>query len=211
MRKLLLQVPYQIRIFAEQRMQKNDQEILQAIAAGDPAALSELYDRYSRVLYGALLRLLRDTDDAEDILQEVFIQVWRKAHSYKPELGIPKNWLIRIAHNRAINLIRSKRSRMKQAEIPLPDDDSSVINSQLRADDLFEQTTADEESRLLSEAMQKLPKEQSSLLDLAFMQGFSHSEISENLKMPLGTVKTRIRNGLLALREQLSYLRGELT
>ncbi|MBS1904403.1 MAG: sigma-70 family RNA polymerase sigma factor [Bacteroidetes bacterium] len=188
-------------------MWKTDQELLAAIAAEDSAALAEFYDRYSRMVYGALLRMLRDTDDAEDILQEVFVQVWRKASSYKPELGVPKAWLVRIAHNRAINLIRSKRSRMKQSEIALPEADSELVAPELRSSDLFEETTAGEERALLSNAMAKLPKEQSSLLDLAFLQGYSHSEIAEMLGMPLGTVKTRIRNGLLALRESLAFIR----
>lgn len=192
-------------------MWKTDQELLAAIAAEDSVALAEFYDRYSRMVYGALLRMLRDTDDAEDILQEVFVQVWRKASSYKPELGVPKAWLVRIAHNRAINLIRSKRSRMKQSEIALPEADSELVAPELRASDLFEDTTAGEERALLSNAMAKLPKEQSSLLDLAFLQGFSHSEIAEMLGMPLGTVKTRIRNGLLALRESLGFIREQST
>src|SRR4051812_23812254 len=102
-------------------MKRKDEELLQEIAKGDSIALSEFYDRHSRLVYGALLRLLKNTDDAEDILQEVFVQVWRKASTYQEVLGSPKNWLVRIAHNRAINLIRSVRARMKQAEIALPD------------------------------------------------------------------------------------------
>jgi RNA polymerase sigma-70 factor (ECF subfamily) len=187
-------------------MRKSDEEILAQIAAKDQTAVAELYDRYSRTIYGALLRLLRDTDDAEDILQEVFVQVWLKAATYKPELGAPKFWLVRIAHNRAINLVRSKRAKMKKAEIPI---DSDPVNNStdLVASDLFTETANAEESALISEAMNKLPKDQALLLDLAFFQGYSHSEISEQLGMPLGTVKTRIRNGLLVLREALGYLK----
>ncbi len=188
-------------------MRKSDQELLSAIAEKDGAAVAELYDRYSRLLYGALLRLLHDTDDAEDILQEVFIQVWNKAYSYKPELGEPKYWLIRIAHNRAVNLIRSKRSKNKTLETALPEDDAiTTSDSSLRTDDVFSQLSSAEENHLLFEALERLPQEQASLIDLAFLQGFSHSEIAEQLNMPLGTVKTRIRNGLLALRKQLEYL-----
>jgi RNA polymerase sigma-70 factor (ECF subfamily) len=192
-------------------MRKTDQELLAAIAAEDSAALAEFYDRHSRTVYGALLRLLRDTDDAEDILQEVFLQVWRKATSYKPELGAPKAWLVRIAHNRAINLIRSKRSRVKQAEVPLPDTDSESVSAELTASDLFAETSSAEHGAMLAVAMAKLPKEQASLVDMAFLQGYSHSEISEMLGMPLGTVKTRIRNGLLALRDALGFLREDLS
>src|SRR6478752_4186495 len=105
-------------------MKQTDQELLQLISAGDSTALSKLYDRHSRLIYGLLLRLLNDSDDAEDILQEVFVQAWRKASTYKPELGSPKNWLVRIAHNRGINLIRSHRSRGKNAQLSISDEES---------------------------------------------------------------------------------------
>jgi RNA polymerase sigma-70 factor (ECF subfamily) len=193
-------------------MRKSDQELLAAIAEKDSAAIAELYDRYSRIVYGALLRLLRDTDDAEDILQEVFIQVWRKASTYQSSLGAPKQWMIRIAHNRAINLIRSKRSKMKQSEVSISEDGTIASGSmEIAGDDLFAKATAAEHNRLLQDALGTLPEDQQHLLDLSFLQGYSHGEISEMLKMPLGTVKTKIRNGLLALRSQLSYLQGELT
>ena len=184
---------------------KTDEELLLLIATADQAAVAELYDRYSKLVYSAVLRMLRDTDDAEDILQEVFVQVWRKAATYKPELGSPKNWLIRIAHNRAVNLVRSKRTRMKQAEVPLPDADTPQA-SELTTGDLFVEAASAEEQQYVAEALQKLPKDQSKLLDLAFLQGFSHSEIAEMLEMPLGTVKTRIRSGLLTLRSALKFL-----
>ncbi|HET9135256.1 MAG TPA: sigma-70 family RNA polymerase sigma factor [Candidatus Kapabacteria bacterium] len=193
-------------------MRKSDQELLAAIAEKDSAAIAELYDRYSRIVYGALLRLLRDTDDAEDTLQEVFIQVWRKASTYQPSLGAPKQWMIRIAHNRAINLIRSKRSKMKQSEVSISEDGTIASGSmEIAGEDLFAKATAAEHNRLLQDALGTLPEDQQHLLDLSFLQGYSHGEISEMLKMPLGTVKTKIRNGLLALRSQLSYLQGELT
>ncbi|HYM21351.1 MAG TPA: sigma-70 family RNA polymerase sigma factor [Candidatus Kapabacteria bacterium] len=191
-------------------MRKSDEEILSAIAEKDSAAVAELYDRYSRLIYGALLRMLRSTDDAEDVLQEVFVQVWLKAGTYKPDLGAPKFWLVRIAHNRAINLIRSKRAKMKQTEIPIPDTDSPAA-AELVAADLFAETSNAEESAYTVRAMNKLPKDQAQLLDMAFFQGYSHSEISEKTNLPLGTVKTRIRNGLLALRESLEFLNENKT
>ncbi len=193
-------------------MKTTDQELLQQVAGGDSEALSEFYDRHSRLIYGSLLRLLNDTDDAEDILQEVFIQVWRKASTYKVNLGSPKNWLVRIAHNRAINLIRSRRQRGKNAEIPIPDEDNgSMIGSELIDDSLIAQTINAERMQMISVAMRDLPKDQVVLLDMAFFQGYSHSEISEALQMPLGTVKTKIRNGLLSLKHSLGFLKSEFT
>ncbi|MEP7233716.1 MAG: sigma-70 family RNA polymerase sigma factor [Ignavibacteriota bacterium] len=200
------------RILDIKSMKLTDQELLLSIAGGDGNALSEFYDRHSRLIYGSLLRMFGDTDDAEDIVQEVFIQVWRKASTYKPELGSPKNWLVRIAHNRGINLIRSKRLRGENAKVPLPDEDLGIsLNSELIDDTLLSQTISAERMQMISLAMQDLPKDQSLLVELAFLQGYSHSEISEHLKLPLGTVKTKIRNGLLALRQSLGFLKGEFS
>jgi RNA polymerase sigma-70 factor (ECF subfamily) len=192
-------------------MKRKDEELLQEIAKGNTEAFSEFYDRHSRLVYGALLRLLKDTDDAEDILQEVFVQVWRKASTYQPTLGSPKNWLVRIAHNRGINLIRSIRQRAKQAEISLPNDDSVVMNRELIDDTLLDNTINAERMEMINAAFRDLPKDQVELLEMAFILGYSHSEISETLKMPLGTVKTKIRNGLLAMRGSLGFLRTEFT
>jgi len=200
------------RIFAYIMVKQTDQELLLLISGGDSSALSDFYDRHSKLVYGALLRILGDTDDAEDILQEVFIQVWRKASTYKEELGSPKNWLVRIAHNRAVNLIRSRRHRAKNSEVPMPDEDNGIaLGSELIDDSLIEQTISAERMKMIGEAMQDLPKDQIVLLDMAFFQGYSHSEISELLKLPLGTVKTRIRNGLLSLRHSLGFLKSEFS
>ena len=95
-------------------MQRTDEDLLFEISKGDTAAFSEFYDRYSRIIYGALLRLLKSKDDAQDTMQEVFVQVWRKASTYKGTLGPAKNWVVRIAHNRAINLIRSAHRRLQK-------------------------------------------------------------------------------------------------
>src|SRR5437773_6355393 len=98
-------------------MKHTDEDLLQEIAKGDTAAFSEFYDRYSRLVFGALMRIVKDKTEAEDILQDVFLQVWHKGDTYKPELGIPRNWLVRIAHNLAINLVRSAPHRTKKAKI----------------------------------------------------------------------------------------------
>src|SRR5438874_46719 len=98
-------------------MKQTDEELLAAISEGGETAFSEFYDRYSRIVYGALLRLLKDSKNAEDILQEVFLQVWLKASTYNAAFGPAKNWIVRIAHNRAINLIRSARMRLKNSQI----------------------------------------------------------------------------------------------
>jgi RNA polymerase sigma-70 factor (ECF subfamily) len=188
-----------------------DQELLLEIAKGDANAFSEFYDRYNRLIYGALLRLLRDTDNAEDIMQDVFVQVWRKSTTYQPILGTPKNWLVRIAHNRAINLIRSQRERIKKMEVSVPNEDGEALNRELIDDTLLDSTVSAERMEMIASAFKDLPEDQVKLLEMAFFDGYSHSEISEALKMPLGTVKTRIRSALLTLRQSLGFLRGEFT
>src|SRR2546421_407700 len=192
-------------------MKLTDQELLLEIAKGDANAFGEFYDRYSRLIYGALLRLLSDTDNAEDILQEVFVQFWRKSSTYRPELGTPKNWLVRIAHNRAINLIRTHRERVKKLEMPIPSDEGVAMNRELIEDNLLDNTVKAERKEMISAALKDLPEDQVKLLEMSFFDGYSHSEISEELNMPLGTVKTKIRNGLLALRQSLGFLQGEFT
>ena len=192
-------------------MQITDQELLSKIASRDERALSQLYDRYSKLLFGTAVSILHETDDAEDILQEVFVQVWRKASTYQPTLGTVKNWLVRISHNRAINMLRSKRNREKQAEVSLPDD--SAIRSQEFVSDLEDSpwagTSRAEEQAHISSAMSSLPEDQRMLIDLAFFQGYSHSEIAEKVAIPLGTVKTRIRSGMQSLKMQLRFLKSE--
>jgi len=193
-------------------MRESDQDLLQRIAKKQDIALSELYDRHSKLLFSMALTILHDTDDAEDVLQEVFVQVWRKAAQYQPDLGAPKNWLVRIAHNRAINLLRSRRSRERQNEVSLSVDGNSssveVANLGSEENPLID-IVRQSETETIGRALGTLPEEQRILVELAFYQGYSHSEISEKLGLPLGTVKTRIRSGIQALREQLKFLKNE--
>ncbi len=193
-------------------MPATDQELLQRISDKDDRALSEIYDRYSRILYGMALTILHDTDDAEDVLQEVFMQVWKKASQYQAELGAPKNWLVRIAHNRAINLLRSRRNKERQSEVSISNDsemgDREVAKLHSGESPLID-VVRQSETESIGRALRTLPEEQRMLVELAFYQGYSHSEIAEKTNLPLGTVKTRIRSGLQALRDQLKYLKNE--
>jgi RNA polymerase sigma-70 factor (ECF subfamily) len=186
-----------------------DQELLARIQARDGDALAGLYDRYGRLVYGLVLGMLKDTDEAEDLTQEIFVIVWNKASSWQSELGNPKNWLVRIAHNRAINVLRSKRIKAKLAEVQIPDENAAEgrsITAQLAEDSLWEGTVRKEENQFLAEALEILPPEQRSLIELAFFQGYSHSEIAEQTGIPLGTIKTRIRSALTALRGKLRFI-----
>jgi RNA polymerase sigma-70 factor (ECF subfamily) len=192
-------------------MKHTDEELLVEISKGSKEAFSEFYDRYSRIINGALLRLLKDSDNAHDILQEVFLQVWRKASTYKPSLGPARNWVVRIAHNRAINLIRSAHQRMKNAGTGVPEDDMLRVhsNAEFIDDSLIENIVDADRNKMLSDALGNLPPEQAKLISMAFFDGLTHAEISEKVQMPLGTVKTRIRNGLLILRQSLAFIEEE--
>ena len=194
-------------------MEQTDEYLLQEIAKGDSAAFSEFYDRYSRLIYGALLSMLKNKEESKDILQDVFMKVWRRGNTFKPELGSPRNWLIRIAHNMAINHIRSARLRREKASITISDNDTALL---LREFELIEDTLLDnailrDRKEMLTLAFETLPKDRVNLLDLAFFKGYSHLEISRQLEMPLGTVKTKIRRSLLALRKSLLFAENDFT
>lgn len=189
-----------------------DQELIERIVAKDSEGISVLYDRYAKLLYGIIVAVVRDTDDAEDALQEVFVQLWNRAHTYQPELSSPKTWLVRMAHNRAIDFLRSKRYQQRKVEVGGIEDGDSVpgVGSSFVENTTWSQTVHHEQSTQISAALSQLPHEQRSLIDLAFLQGFTHHEISRDTGIPLGTVKTRIRSGMQRLRSHLGYIAEEM-
>lgn len=189
----------------------HDTQLLAEIAGRSQEALSALYDRFSKLLYGLILAIVRDTDDAEDILQEVFIQVWKCASTYQPALGSPKTWLVRLAHNRAIDLLRSKRHRQKQMEVrDVTEEGAMELQAAHAEEGTWNQTVAREQTGFISTALSRLPREQQILIELAFLQGYSHQEIARNTGLPLGTVKTRIRSAMQALRTRLRFVAQEI-
>lgn len=192
--------------------QSSDHSLLERIVARDSSALSDLYDRFSKLLYGVILAVVRDTDDAEDVLQEVFVQIWRSACTYQATLGTPKTWLVKLAHNRAIDLLRSKRYRQRKVEVrnDEAEDISMLVASAFADNTTWHDTLHRERSVYLSSALANLPQEQRALIDLAFFQGFTHHEIAESTGIPLGTVKTRIRTGMQVLRSRLHFIADEV-
>ncbi|MEO5931559.1 MAG: sigma-70 family RNA polymerase sigma factor [Candidatus Kapaibacterium sp.] len=183
-----------------------DIQLLECIAARNTAAVSVLYDRFSKLMYGIILAVVRDTDDAEDILQEVFMQIWKNASTYQPALGSPKTWMARLAHNRAIDLLRSKRYRQRKSEVAGLDSGNmdATPPAEYVDNNTWRQTVHNEQSGYISRAMARLPHEQRNLIDMAFLQGYTHQEIATATNIPLGTVKTRIRSGMQELRSYLS-------
>jgi len=180
-----------------ERAQEHDVELLKAIAAKDEAALAQLYDRYRVILFGLLMRILNNREEAEDVLQEVFLQVWRKAADFDETRGRPFTWLVTLGRSRGIDRLRMLAARDRATEASARDTFEETSDA---ATDAFRS----EQRGLVSNALAQLPDEQQRPLMLAYFDGLTQSEIATRLGTPLGTVKTRMRTGLMKLRELLA-------
>jgi RNA polymerase sigma-70 factor (ECF subfamily) len=168
----------------------SDDAALLALLSGDQSAMAVLYDRYSRLVYSVALRVLREPATAEDVIQDVFMQLWRNPDSFTATRGNLGSWLAIVARNRSIDTLRRRRHSNPIDDIPL----------------IAPGNLADESERniLIERArtgMQMLPREQRKTLEMAFFDGLTHSEIADMTGAPLGTVKSRIRTALLSLRK----------
>jgi len=180
--------------------QADDVSCLQRIASGDQAAAARLYDRHARPLYSLILRIVGNEPESEDVLQEVFAQAFRQASRYDVRRGAVAAWLLTIARSRALDRLRARRTRVEARagdletleEVPAVQTDAAAA------------MIDDERSRLVREALGGLPFLQRMAIELAYFEGLSHAEIAARLEQPLGTVKTRIRLGLLKLRDVLT-------
>ena len=182
-----------------------DVSLLQRIAARDTAALAELYDRHSRLLFGLILRIVRDRGEAEEILQEAFVRVWARTDMYDAQIGGPLPWIVRVARNCAIDRLRARRVRatVDATAIDLPAIEAAAPATGIQSPEaavLFA-----ERRRTLTDALAGLPAEQRQLIEAAFFEGYTHSELAQRLGLPLGTVKTRIRIGMIAIRKRLEH------
>jgi RNA polymerase sigma-70 factor (ECF subfamily) len=175
-----------------------DARLLQRMAGGDRTAFSDLYDRFSRPLYSAALRILGDPRETEDIVHDVFLTIWKKSAAFSAERGTAFAWAVTLARNRAIDRLRlrKRRGELLGASGPadLGYDESSGTTDAL----VFK-----ERAQLVRSALAALPAEQKQAVELAFFGGLTQEQIAENLQQPLGTVKARIRRGLLKLRDAL--------
>ena len=174
-----------------------DISVVQRLAAGDRDAVAELYDRHAARIMGLAIRIVRNSSDAEDVVQEVFSQAWRTAPNYQPARGTVAGWLLMMARTRAIDRLRSRQASRDAADGPdldrLPADVAPVS----------EQLIASQQAARVREAMMTLPVEQRTALELAYFEGLTQTEIAERTETPLGTVKTRIRTALSSLRRSV--------
>jgi RNA polymerase sigma-70 factor (ECF subfamily) len=181
-----------------------DLSLLQRITAHDTAALAELYDRHSRLLFGFILRIVRDRTEAEEILQESFFRVWTRAETYDARLGGPLPWILRVARNLAIDRLRAGRSRTAiEMRTPHASVAEVMTASDIQSPEAVVLTA--ERRNALADALAGLPVEQRQLIEAAFFDGYTHSELAQRFGLPLGTVKTRIRNGMIAMRHGLEH------
>src|SRR5881227_1970742 len=182
-----------------------DREMIERIGRGDQSAFSALYDRLSRPLYSLALRMLGDAGDAQDALQDVFLQIWSRAATYDPEQSSVFSWTVLLTLSRVIDRLRARgrRSRVVVAsteDTPTGAADASTVES---AADTVEKN---DEAARVRYVLTNLPSEQREAIEMAFFEHLSHHEIAAQLGQPLGTVKARIRRGLLKLRQRLNNL-----
>jgi len=175
----------------------SDEELLRAVAQRDQESVGLLYDRYAAQMLGVASRILRDPRLAEDAVQETFLGIWRSAPSYDPCIAKPSTWMLRIAHHRAIDMLR--RRRVTSA---LPEEGAVGIAA-LTTDDFTAAVHARFESARIHDALATLPRAQREAVSLAFLDGLPHREVAVRMQSPLGTAKSRIRLGLRALRSEL--------
>ena len=173
----------------------NEQELIAALKTKDEQSYSYLYDNYSGALYSIIKQIVLDAELANDVLQEVFINIWRKIESYDPTKGRLFTWMLNIARNASIDTIRSKGFQNSQKNQELSNNVNTSISSQAILPDI--------DNIGLRKTLETLKEEHRILIELAYFKGYTHEEIAKIEGIPLGTVKTRIRNALLQLREYL--------
>ena len=182
----------------------SDEGLIDALEEGAVWALEQLYQRYRILLYSLIYRMVADHQVAEDLLQEAFLSIWRHARSYSPQAGAVRSWLFSIVHHRTIDYLRAVRRRAAHLqEIHWEEVDQ---DEPCALPDVWQEVWHAVQSAQVRQALMDLPIEQRMVIELAFFQGWTHTEIAEGCHLPLGTVKTRIRSGLLHLKRVLESM-----
>lgn len=176
-------------------------ELLRRVGQGDRRSFEELYDRFSGVLFSIAYRMLKSQEAAEDVLQDVFIQIWKKAPLFDATRGRPMTWAVTLTRNRAIDLMRSLQRRSGLRDTIQQEQE---VFEQFESRSSLDAVASDELCQLVRDAMQKLSKDQREAIQLAFFASMTQAEIAAHLNEPLGTIKARIRRGMIALRDLIT-------
>lgn len=168
---------------------------MEQVAQGDETAFAQLYDRLAPRVFGLVRHLVRDEAQSEEVTQEVFVEAWQHAARFDSSRASAATWLLTIAHRRAVDRIRSSQSSRQR------DLKAGVEEFQASYDDVEQQAIFHDDSRRMFQAMQQLSQPQRDAIQLAYFGGYTHSEVAQRLQLPVGTVKTRIRDGMKKLRD----------
>jgi RNA polymerase sigma-70 factor, ECF subfamily len=180
---------------------RSDEELLEAAARGDQRAFAALYDRHAGLVHGVVRKVVRDPAQSEEVTQEVFVEAWRTATRFDPDLGSGRTWLLTMAHRRAIDRVRSEQASRDRTE-------RVGRREGVRAyDEVTEQVELQEEHELVRSALGALTDLQREAVELAYFQGYTYREVADLLDTPLGTIKTRMRDGLIRLRDAMGVTR----
>ena len=176
--------------------------LIERIALKDEKSLSRLYDMYSRIIFSLALKIVKKQKDAEEILQNVFMQIWEKASFFNVEKGNVYAWIVTMTRNKSIDKLRSKSYKADSMNLSLKEELASDINYQKKL--TFDSAVAIERTEFVKKALEQLTDEQRHIIELAYFEGLTQNEISEEINIPVGTVKTRMRQAMTKLRETLS-------
>lgn len=180
-----------------------DEALIGRVVFGDRAALAALYDRHARLLYATAVRILGDAAEAEDIVHDVFVSLWTKSAEFDPGRGSAIAWTLTLTRNRSIDRLRTRKRR---GDLLQGSDETATAPQRATApSDSADELWSKEKAQAVRQAVQELPPDQKSALELAFFSGLTQQEIAARLQAPLGTVKARIRRGLLKLRERVAH------
>jgi RNA polymerase sigma-70 factor, ECF subfamily len=184
-------------LLALQMSGQDDQSLVRGLQRKDPAAMAGLYDRFGRIAYSVILSIVRDGAVAEDLVQETFLRVWNRVHLIDSHKGALGAWLLAIARNRAIDYLRSSAGRERNA-IELNETDHAPLYREMEAEILIS-----DQARRVRDAMARLAPNYRAVMELAYFEGLSQSEMSVKMGQPLGTIKTWVRTALQSLRSEL--------
>ncbi len=177
----------------------DDRNLAERLKRGEPPAMAELYDRYGKLAYSLIYRVVRDVGVAEDLVQETFLRIWNRAQGFDAERGALGSWLLAVARNRAIDYVRSSGGKMARGSLDLAHAEQPSVFVNFEAEVLSQ-----DRARRVRGALDRLNENQRHVIELAYFEGLSQSEMAERMGQPLGTVKTWVRTALKNLRQELA-------